>query len=201
MNPRRRMSQPQTSPTPRVRRALEVDLKSETPRGTPPDDARSRPVTIARECVVRTGRMSSNLGRQPDPTRRSHSRAKLEVPRPNQGLTTVVMRRSSPRSAPFSKVILNAPRGARTSFRTALHAASGSGTSSRNIRVECSLGASRRVAESFGKHVSWSIETSARARRRSETLPVISRKCRLVFRSSGYGHEELRADPSAKIAG
>jgi hypothetical protein len=34
--------------------------------------------------------MSSNLGRQPDPRRGSHSRARLEVPRPNHGLTTVV---------------------------------------------------------------------------------------------------------------
>jgi hypothetical protein len=44
----------------------------------------------ARECVVRTGRKSSNLGREPDPERGSHSRARLEVPRPNHGLTTVV---------------------------------------------------------------------------------------------------------------
>ena len=33
----------------------------------------------ARECVVRTGRRSSNLGRQPDCPRRSHSRARLEA--------------------------------------------------------------------------------------------------------------------------
>ena len=44
----------------------------------------------ARECVVQTGRTSSSLGREPDPPRRSHSRARLEVPRPNHGLTTVV---------------------------------------------------------------------------------------------------------------
>jgi hypothetical protein len=44
----------------------------------------------------------------------------------------------------------------------------GSGTSSRNIRGERSLGASQRVAECFGKHVSWSMEMSALARRRSE---------------------------------
>ncbi len=53
-----------------------------------------------RETVVRMGRTSSNLGRQPDPGRRSHSRAMLKVPRPNYGLTTVVTRWNSARSLP-----------------------------------------------------------------------------------------------------
>ena len=52
---------------------------------------RSQKSDHVREGVVGTGRTSSNLGRQPDPTRRrrqrSHSRARLEVPRPNHGLT------------------------------------------------------------------------------------------------------------------
>ena len=47
-------------------------------------------VDHARECVDRTGRMSANLGRKPDPLRGSHWRARLEVPRPNHGLATVV---------------------------------------------------------------------------------------------------------------
>ena len=50
----------------------------------------------ARQCVVQTGRMSSNLGRKPDSPGRSHSRARLEVPRPNHALTTVVTSGATP---------------------------------------------------------------------------------------------------------
>ena len=50
----------------------------------------------ARQCVVQTGRQSSNLGRKPDPNGRSHSRARLDVPRPNHGLTTVVTSGATP---------------------------------------------------------------------------------------------------------
>ena len=48
-----------------------------------------------REYVVRTGRTSSSFGREPEPPRRSHSLAGLEVPRPNHGLTRVVIARCS----------------------------------------------------------------------------------------------------------
>ena len=52
----------------------------------------------ARECVVLYGTKSASLGRQPDPPRTiplargtgSHWRARLEVPRPNHRLATVV---------------------------------------------------------------------------------------------------------------
>ncbi len=45
----------------------------------------------ARQCVVRTGRQSSSLGRKPDERGRiSHGRPRLEDPRGNHGLTTVV---------------------------------------------------------------------------------------------------------------
>ena len=64
---------------------------SESSRRSPPRGGIAV-VTTARECVVGTGRPSSHLGRQPDPTRGSHGRGRLEGrrPRPNPVLTNGV---------------------------------------------------------------------------------------------------------------